>query len=69
MAVHEVKLLVSSSTYVVNADIELEVKSDGKKLGTLEVSKGGVAWKPKHAHKSKHMDWKPIADFIEQNGR
>lgn len=42
MAQHELHLDIPKGIEVVNVDVDFTVKSDGAKLGTLKVSKGGV---------------------------
>lgn len=69
MAKHDVNLKLHTKV-VANKDIEVEVKSDGSKLGTLLVSKGNLEWLP--ANKSVHkrrMSWERFAEVMETYGK
>ena len=69
MAKHEIKLKIHTGS-IGNKDMELEVRSDGGKLGDLLVSKGSIEWKKANASKTKFaVSWEEFADFMEQNGR
>jgi len=55
---------------VLHKDVEIEVKSNGKKLGKLLVSKGNVEWLPSGHHVNKfRLGWENFAALIEENGR
>lgn len=62
---HEVRIDASISQ-VLHKDIELTVKTDGAKLGTLKVSKGGVEWVPRgKSVNTIHMSWDAFARRME----
>lgn len=43
--------------------------ADGKKQGTLRVSKGGVDWMPRGSQKKHfHLTWERTAELLEQHG-
>jgi hypothetical protein len=64
---HEVKFAVPARP-VGNADIEFSVTKDGKKFGTLRVSKGAVVWvKADHTYGSK-MNWSQFSDVMHEHG-
>jgi hypothetical protein len=50
MAAHEIKLKVTKGIEVLNADIEIQIKRDGKRYGTLTVSRGTIDWRPTKKH-------------------
>ena len=48
------------------ADVEFDVHRDGKKLGTLKISKGSLVWFPfgtKYGHK---VGWKKFDEFMHE---
>jgi hypothetical protein len=51
-------------------DIEFVVKSDGRKLGKLLVSRGNIEWLPSgnHVHKWT-MSWSRFAEVMQQEGK
>ena len=66
---HEVTLNLNSK-FVLNKDIEIEVKTDAGKLGTLLVSKGNVEWKPAgNSRNKKRLTWTKFAALLESEGK
>ena len=66
---HEVTLNLNSK-FVLNKDIEIEVKTDDGKLGTLLVSKGNVEWKPVgNSRNKKRLSWTKFAALLESEGK
>jgi hypothetical protein len=66
---HEITLGINSK-FVLHKDIEVDVKADGAKLGTLLISKGNIEWLPSGNHVNKYrMSWKNLADLMESQGR
>lgn len=55
---------------VKNNDVVFEVREDGKKMGELHISKGGVNWKKGVRGKQIGMEikWKKLAKLIEEHG-
>ena len=54
---HEVKINLQSKL-VQHQDIEIEVKKDSGKLGTILISKGNIEWVPSGNHVNKHrLSW------------
>ena len=43
MATHDIKFSIPEKD-LGNVDISFSIKEDGKQLGTLDISKGGVDW-------------------------
>lgn len=70
MADHEVRLS-AKNIEVRGLDINFDVKVDGRVLGTLSVSEGGMAWRPKnHRRNSKSkipIDWEEFADWAQSS--
>ena len=65
---HEVTLSINSK-FVLHKDVEIEVKTDGSKLGTLLVSKGNIEWLPSGNSVNKHrMTWRKFAALMENQG-
>ena len=66
---HEVTLNINSK-FVLNKDIEVEVKTDEGKLGTLLISKGNVEWKPVgNSRNKKRLSWTKFAALLESEGK
>jgi hypothetical protein len=65
---HRVSLKIPSQIDVQNTDIELEVHSDEKKLGTLKISKGSIDWLPAN-HSVNHvaMSWEDFAALMNRH--
>ncbi|NWB26321.1 hypothetical protein [Pseudomonas gingeri] len=65
---HEVKVNLQSKL-VQRQDIEVEVKKDGGKLGTILISKGNIEWVPSGNHVNKHrLSWTQFATLMEEQG-
>ncbi|MCX7421555.1 MAG: hypothetical protein NT013_18690 [Planctomycetia bacterium] len=66
---HEVRVKVDTAV-VAHKDLEILVRTDGGKLGTLLISKGNVEWLPKGNSVNKtRMSWERFAEFMEEHGR
>ena len=50
MAAHAIKLRITKGIEVLNTDITVEVKKDGKRFGTVTISKGSIDWRPTKKH-------------------
>ncbi len=65
---HEVTLDISTK-FVLHKDVEIEVKKDGKKLGTVLVSKGNIEWVPSgNSVNKKRFSWTKFAEMMEEHG-
>jgi hypothetical protein len=65
MAVHKVTMNLPRNI-VVNSDVELEIYSNGKKLGELHVSKGSIDWRPNRTKKTEYrLEWEDFALLME----
>jgi hypothetical protein len=69
MAKHEVGLDVNRLVTVKNVDVEIPVRADGKVLGRLRISRGGVDWTPGRRQKARTMTWERFASVMEAEGR
>lgn len=47
-----------------NEDVVFVVDSDGKRIGTLKVSKGGVVWIPRRSTKQHRVRWERFDDIM-----
>lgn len=66
---HEVTLDISTK-FVLHKDVEVEVKKDGKKLGTALISKGNIEWVPSgNSVNKKRISWSKFAELMEEHGR
>ena len=66
---HEVTLDLSTK-FVLNKDVTVSVKADGKKLGTLLISKGDLQWLPANASvNKKRLTWTKFSELIEAEGK
>ncbi|MEG7362322.1 hypothetical protein [Pseudomonas citronellolis] len=65
---HEVSVNLHQKI-VLSKDVEVEVKADGAKLGTILISKGNIEWVPAGNHVNKHrLTWKQFAALMENEG-
>jgi len=69
MAKHEVGLDVKMLVAVGNVDVEIPVKADGRALGRLRISKGGVDWTPARKQKPYRMTWEQFARVMSEEGK
>ncbi|MNE57647.1 hypothetical protein D3C80_1526260 [compost metagenome] len=61
---HEVFLNLNEKI-VLHKDVEVEVKADGAKLGTLLISKGNIEWLPVGNSVNKHrLTWRKFAELM-----
>ncbi|MEG0861824.1 MAG: hypothetical protein RSG79_19690 [Pseudomonas sp.] len=66
---HEVSVNLHQNI-VLSKDIEVEVKADGSKLGTILISKGNIEWVPSRNSVNKHrLTWKQFATLMESEGK
>ena len=66
---HEVTMDVSTRI-VRHKDVNIEVKKDGAKLGTLMISQGNIEWVPAGNYvNKKRLSWTQFADLMEERGR
>ena len=66
---NEVSLDINNK-FVLHKDVQVEVKTDGKKLGTLLISKGNIEWLPAGNSVNKHrLSWLKFAELMETQGK
>lgn len=66
---NEVSLEINSK-FVLHKDVEVEIKTDGRKLGTMLVSKGNLEWLPSGNHVNKRrVTWARFAELMETEGK
>lgn len=66
---HQVSLNLNEKL-VFHKDVEIEVKADSSKLGTLLISKGNIEWLPVGNSVNKHrLTWKKFAELMETQGK
>jgi hypothetical protein len=66
---HEVRAKIDTKV-VAHKDLEIVVKTDAGKLGTLLVSKGNVEWLPKgNSVNKRRLSWESFGKFMENYGK
>jgi DNA mismatch repair ATPase MutL len=65
MAKHDIEATLPAHA-VINTDISIKVKSDGKLQGELLVSKGSLDWRPAKHQYSVSMRWETFARLMER---
>lgn len=66
---HEVRVKIDDAA-LANKDLEVVVKTDDGKLGTLLISRGNVEWLPKGNYINKRrLSWAKFAEFMEEYGK
>jgi hypothetical protein len=50
---------------VINRDVEFLVYRDGKKLGTLKISRGSLDWIPSNGTVTRYLSWSDFALIME----
>ena len=67
---NDISIKFKNPIEVKNKDFEIVARKDGKKLGTLLVSKGNVEWVPVGNSKNKRrLGWAALAKLMEENGK
>lgn len=66
---HEVKINLQSKL-VQHQDVEIEVKKDNSKLGTILISKGNIEWVPSgNSANKRRLSWAKFAELMESQGQ
>lgn len=66
---HEVTLDISTK-FVLHKDVTIEVKKNGRKLGTALISKGNIEWVPAgNSANKKRLSWVKFADLMVAEGK
>ena len=68
MPSHEVGLQVDGLRFLGKVDIKIPVRSDGKYLGSLHISKGSIDWvEDRSTVYARHsLSWEAFAKMMEQ---
>jgi len=65
---HEVTLDISTK-FVLHKDVTVDVKKDGRKLGTALISKGNIEWVPAgNSVNKKRLSWTKFANLMATEG-
>jgi len=65
MANHHI-VINNPNTSVLSKDVEFEVRSNSKKLGTMLLSKGNIEWVPTGNSVNRHrISWEKFAALME----
>lgn len=65
---HEVRVRIDTAV-VAHKDLEIVVRSDTGKIGTLLISKGNIEWLPKgNSVNKKRLPWAKFAEFMAEHG-
>jgi len=65
MPVHQIEIQQPAKA-VLHNDVTFIIKSDGKKLGELKISKGTLDWKPANAKKNVvRLKWEDVPKAME----
>lgn len=66
---HEVRVKIDTAV-VAHKDLEVVVRSDEGKIGTLLISKGNIEWLPKgNSVNKQRLSWAKFAEFMEEYGK
>ncbi len=66
---HEVNLDISTK-FVLHKDVKVDVKKNGKKLGTALISKGNIEWVAAgNSVNKKRLSWAKFAELMDNEGR
>lgn len=66
---HELTLDIASK-FILHKDVTIQVKKNGKKLGTVLISKGNIEWLPAGNYvNKKRLSWTKFSDLMVEYGR
>ncbi|MET4569824.1 hypothetical protein [Rhodanobacter soli] len=66
---HEVTMDISTK-FVLHKDVTVDVKKDGRKLGTALISKGNIEWVPSgNSVNKKRLSWVKFAELMVAEGK
>ena len=68
MAKHDITIDIPRAQ-VQNRDAAIVVRSDGKKLGELRISRGSVDWLPHNHWTAFRLSWERFDELIRTHGR
>lgn len=66
---HEVTMDISTK-FLLHKDVTIDVKKDGRKLGTALISKGNIEWVPAgNSVNKKRLSWAKFAELMVTEGK
>ncbi len=68
MALHDIELELPAATTIRNVDAVLKVHGDGELIGTLEISRGSIDWRPRHGKKARRLTWERFDRLMREEG-
>ena len=68
MPAHDIDVTIPAQT-VLNKDMEISVRSDGRLFGRVRISRGSIDWLPANSPISRRMSWEKFAEVMESGGR
>ena len=66
MAEHELRITQAPEFEIVNKDLVIEVHADGVKLGQLQISKGGIDWRPGKTPTPRVLTWEQFDRHMDE---
>src|SRR5262245_3498191 len=66
VAKHQIDLKVPQEIWIENTDLEVRVKSDGRLLGRLHISRGTIDWIPSGSQSRYRLRWERFADLMAE---
>jgi len=67
---NKVNVKIKAAVPVKNKDIEIIVRRNNSKLGTLLISKGNIEWLPKgNSVNKKRLSWVKFAELMSEQGK
>lgn len=69
MAQHEIDVKVPQDIWVENTDLEVKVKSNGRLLGRVHISRGTIDWIPSKAHSRYRLRWERFGELMVDYGQ
>ena len=64
MPEHEIEIALPRKA-LINADAMIVIRSDGKKLGEMHLSKGSLDWKSTRKRGVRSISWERLADLLD----
>ena len=68
MPAHDIDVTIPAQT-VLNKDMEISVRADGRLFGRVRVSRGSIDWLPANSPVSRRMSWEKFAEVMDEKGR
>lgn len=69
MAQHEIDVKVPQEIWVENTDLEINVKSNGRLLGRVHISRGTIDWIPANSQSRYRLKWERFGELMVDYGR